>query len=125
MPSKKFEWLERVKAVEREYVATRLALRRLSDIVHQDATALEGNLQVRDLQNACDRLEGTYLVRLFAEFETCLRTFWLTIKKSNPRTRDLLNSVTGKKNTRIPYDHIKHAHDVRKYRNNLVHEREK
>jgi hypothetical protein len=125
MPSNKFEWIRRIKAVEREHTATRFATDRLIDIAHNNPTALRDDLRVHDLKNASDQLEGTYIIRLFAEFETSLRLFWFSSRKRDPpsRTRDLLDGVgAGRK---IPHKQIQNAHVVREYRNALVHEREK
>lgn len=124
MPCKRFEWLDRVKAVEREYSATRFAADQLLDRVRQDSTSLVGELRVHDVQNASDHLEGTYIIRLFAEFETSLRVFRSASRTKDPpsRTRDLLESVAAR--TSVPNDWLKDAHDVREYRNSLVHERE-
>lgn len=125
MPHDRLEWLRRIKAVEREHSAARLAIDQLL-LPGQAAAPLvfKGDLTLRDVRNASERLEGTYLIRLFAEFETALRLFWSASKGSEPpsRTRDLLDGVAAKQ--KIPYDQISNAHRVREYRNTLVHERE-
>lgn len=124
MPSRRFEWLARVKAVEREHKATRFATGYLLAKVQRDPSRLGGDLRIRDLDEAADRLEGTYTIRLFAEFETCLRVFWEVTRNKRPpsRTRDLLEGVGARR--KIPYDQIENAQEVREYRNGLVHERE-
>ena len=68
------------------------------------------------------RLEGTYLIRLFAEFETGLRLYW-TAKRKNPppsRTRDLLDGIAAMREIRLEV--LTNARNVREYRNILVHE---
>lgn len=124
MPSNTLQWMNRVKAVEREHTATRFAIDYLLNAVQQDSTALKGNLRVRDVNESASRLEGTYTIRLFAEFETSLRTFWVASRGKDPpsRTRDLLDGVAARR--RIPLDRIQNAHAVREYRNALVHERD-
>jgi hypothetical protein len=74
--------------------------------------------------HASARLDGTYVIRLFAEFETGLRLYWLAARKTDPpgRMRDLLDGVAAAR--RIPYDQLKEAHVVRDYRNSLLHERQ-
>ena len=72
MPFNKFEWMKRVKAVEREHTASRFATDYLLNAIQQDPTTLDGNLRVRDVNESAERLEGTYTIRLFAEFETSL-----------------------------------------------------
>jgi hypothetical protein len=124
MPPKRTEWLQRIKAIEREHTVTRLAVRRLLESANRDPTILKGDVTLRDIGHAAGRLEGTYLIRLFAEFETGLRLFWPTAKGTEPpgRTRDLLDGIASAR--RIPPDQLTNAHAVREYRNSLVHERE-
>jgi hypothetical protein len=100
----------------------RFAADRLLDAGRSDPTTLQREIAIHDLDVASDRLEGTYLVRLFAEFETSLRKLWATFRETSPATGDLLNGVGAK--CRIPHDQISNAHQVREYRNALVHERE-
>src|SRR5271166_5033472 len=76
MPHRRFEWHERIKAVEREYWSARRAIDRLSADVARDPGALGEGPSPRDLRSADENLEGTYLVRMFAEFETGVRSFW-------------------------------------------------
>jgi hypothetical protein len=87
-----------------------------------DPTILRGRVEPRDLVRASEALEGTYLTRMFAEFETGLRLYWDTLRDTNPRTVDLLNSLAGQRG--IPDDQRDNTHLVREYRNSLVHERE-
>ena len=51
----------------------RLAVDRLLEGARRDPTILSGDLNLHDIINASERLEGTYIIRLFAEFETGLR----------------------------------------------------
>lgn len=124
MASSRFEWLARIKGIEREYNATRYATDFLLIAARREPPSLRSDLQVRDIDKAAERLEGTYTIRLFAEFETCLRLFWDATQhtRSPRRTRDLLDGVGARR--RIPYDRIDAAHSVRAYRNSLVHESE-
>lgn len=121
MPSK-FEWLDRIKAVEREYSATRFAVERLLEAARYDPSAWGHEFRSHDLDTAWTRLEGTYLIRLFAEFEASLRRFWATRKATTPPAGDLLNGVGAR--CRTPHDQLSNAHHVRDYRNSLVHEQE-
>jgi hypothetical protein len=124
MPHKTVAWLRRIKAVEREHSAARLAADRLLATAEHDPTVLRGDVAVRDIRHMAERLDGTYIVRLFAEFETGLRLFWPTARGTDPpsRTRDLLDGVAA--TCRIPNDQREGAHAVRDYRNTLVHERD-
>ncbi|MCI0464288.1 MAG: hypothetical protein L0Z62_45720 [Gemmataceae bacterium] len=116
------DWQRRIKAVERQYAAVQLATSRLLDAGRRDPTLLKGNVEYRHLVEAEKALEGTYLIRLFAEFETGLRLFWDTVRDTNSRTRDLLDGVAALRV--IPDEQRNNAHEVRAYRNSLVHERE-
>jgi|SRR5579864_3356538 len=124
MPHDIYEWLLRIKSVEREHSSTRLATYRLLEEARHDPTILRGYLTLRDIGNASERLDGTYVIRLFAEFETGLRAFWLTARGTDTpgRTQDLLDGVAATR--RIPDEERTNAHAVREYRNTLVHERE-
>lgn len=124
MPSDKFAWQARVKAVEREHTATRFALDYLQAAVDRDPSSLAGYMRIRELREAAQRLEGTYIIRLFAEFETCLRQYWEMARgrQAPSRTRNLLDGVGAR--CVIPHDQIRNAHAVRAYRNSLVHEAE-
>lgn len=116
------EWLARIKAVEREYIAVRQALDRFREAVRNDPTILRGDLRPREIVPASENAEGTYVIRIFAQFETGLRQYWLTFRDTHPKTEDLLDGVAAR--DRIPHDNLENAHAVREYRNTLVHERE-
>lgn len=124
MQSTRFEWLKRVKAVEREHSAVRWAIDFLLNAVRNDPTVSDRVVRVRDVERSVEKLEGTYLIRLFAEFETSLRRFWFASRGTDPpaRTRDLLDGVGAKR--KVPHDAIQNAHTVREFRNALVHERD-
>ena len=79
-----FDRFARINAVEREYSASRLASDRLMVAVEQDPTILgrSRELRVRDVRDASERLEGTYIIHLFAEFESAVRAFWSRARSS-------------------------------------------
>src|SRR5271157_4117415 len=77
----------------------------------------------RDLRSADENLEGTYLVHMFAEFETGVRSFWRAIKPRARTQAEVLLDQVGDR-CKIPADVIRIAHSTRKYRNNLLHDRE-
>ncbi len=118
----KHEWQSRIKAVEREYVAMRQAADRFRQAAHDDPTILQGNLRHREIVLASENLEGTYIIRLFAEFETGARQYWGANWDTYPKTVDLLNGLAAR--CGIPETQRDNAHKVRDYRNVLVHERE-
>jgi hypothetical protein len=121
MPHERSVWIERIKSIERDSSATRLALDRLLAEARRDPTILAGKLKVQDVAEASGRLEGTYLIRLFAEFETGLRLYWATMRETEPPTQHLLDGIAARRD--IPPARLAGAHSVREYRNSLVHER--
>src|SRR5207244_9284194 len=116
------EWQSRIKAVEREYVAMRQAADRFRQAALDDPTILQGNLRHGEIVVASKNLEGTYVLRLFAEFETGARQFWDANWDTEPRTVDLINGLAAR--CGIPETQRDNTHLVRDYRNSLVHERE-
>jgi hypothetical protein len=116
------EWQSRIKAVEREYVAMRQAADRFLRHALDDPTILQENLRRGEIVEASRNLEGTYIVRLFAEFETAARQYWDANWETHPKAEDLLTGLAAR--CGIPDTQRDNAHLVRDYRNSLVHERE-
>ena len=118
------EWQRRIKTVEREFTSMRFAADRLFAEAVRDSAVLKTVISLRDIRQASSRLDGTYIIRLFAEFETGLRQFWLAARGTDPpaRTRDLLDGVAASR--KIPDHQLVKAHKVRIYRNHLIHERD-
>ena len=116
-----FVWMTRIKAVEREYKIARLGLDRLYLQAIDDPQVLSDQLKLRDIDAGIGRLEGTYLVRLFSEFETALRHFLRAKRLRQPsKAEALINKVRDR--VRIPNDYANEVHKVRAYRNKLVHD---
>jgi hypothetical protein len=116
------EWQSRIKSVEREYLAMRQAADRFRRDAWNDPTILLENLRHAEINKAAQNLEGTYSIRLFAEFETAARQYWAATWNTEPRTADLMNGLAAR--CGIPDTQRDHGHLVREYRNSLVHERE-
>ena len=66
--------------------------------------------------------KGTYLVRMYAEFEAGLRDYWKTYlgRDTHPTMVQLVREAIP--NQHFPKDYIDDADDVREYRNFLVHD---
>ncbi len=116
------QWQSRIKAVEREFVAMRQAADGFRRAALDDPTILQGNLRHGEIVVASRNLEGTYVIRLFAEFESGARQYWDANWGTDPRTVDLLNGLAAR--CGIPDTQRDNAHCVRDYRNGLVHQRE-
>ncbi len=114
------DWLERIKAAAREFLVARTAAERFMDELERDPAALPADTKVRDAHAMADHPEGTYLLRLFAAFESGLRSYWASVRTTRPPVRDLVDSIAGDRN--VPDDLRDKVHEVREYRNGLVHE---
>lgn len=116
-------WQLRIKGVEREFLAVRFSLERTVAQVRADSSIFIDDLELPDFVDAARMLEGTYIMRLFAEFESAVRRYFQLARNKRPpsKTEDLLNSVASHRY--IQFEQLQNAHRVRIYRNNLVHER--
>jgi len=115
--------LEQISVIEREYAVALTAAEDLDERLRRNPSALDGDqLQVGDYQNFRNNLEPTYLIRVFAEFEAGLREAWefAFYRITLPKTHDLIESIAAQRT--IAGDWIASAHEVRIYRNALVHE---
>lgn len=123
-----YEVIDRVKAAEREYYAVADAVRRLRDAVRDGQVPAPPRTTLRDLEAAVHQLEPTYVLRMWAEFETALRSY-RAAKVHDPNDRigasDLVNWTAGVKQGRAISEETRdEVHAVREYRNSLVHERD-
>jgi hypothetical protein len=121
MPNEAFVWGTRIKAVEREFVVAHVAAQRLHQQVRDNPAVLQGDLRLRDIRMLNDRLEGTYIIRVFAEFEQGLRNYLRAFKLVVPRNAEqLINKVRDR--VQIAHDSSLSVHAVRLYRNMLMHD---
>ena len=90
MPDEAFNWMSRIKDVEREYGALRFGTDRLLMAVNDDPSILESHVRRRHIATASIHLEGTYIVRVFSEFETALQHFIRAFHIRKPRGAEAL-----------------------------------
>lgn len=115
------EWLERIRGVEREFLTARQAVDDFVDALKLGTAELPPNTKERDVNAMSEHLEGTYLIRLYAAFESGLRSYWETLGRDTvPPSKDLIDSIAARRV--IPDDVREEVHEVREYRNGLVHE---
>ena len=101
MPQRRAKWHQRIIAVEREYWTAKMAVDHLSPRAIRNPTILGVVLSPRDLVSTVENLEGTYLIRLFAEFEIGVRSLWKSIRsRTRPPVEVLLARVADR--FRIP-----------------------
>ena len=124
MPFENHLWTRRLKEVEKEYLATKFATQIFLERARPDSTILPANLRLSEFRRSSENQEGTYVVRMFSEFETGLRTFWRDIrnKKTHPPVSDLIRSISS--SCRIAVPPVDNVDRVRRFRNFLVHERD-
>lgn len=123
MTPKRQERIERIRAVEREHQAAAVAVELLEERLRTDPVfGAHDAWRFKDARSLRANLEGTFLLRLFAEFESGLRDAWRNAfgRATQPPMRDLLEAVARLR--LIPQDWLDGAHEVREYRNRLVHE---
>jgi hypothetical protein len=115
--------LERMRAIEREWHVASIAAGRFREHLRANPSALaEKGLGNADDRNFRDNLAPTYLIRVFAEFEAGLREAWAIAfhQTTSPRMRDLIEAFWARR--AIPDEWRDAVHDVRAYRNALLHE---
>ena len=85
------QWIEWMRAVERESDAAAYAIELLDERLQTDPSSLTARgLERRDADHVKANREATYLVRLFAVFESGLRDAWLEVEKraTEPKAAD-------------------------------------
>ena len=118
----KREFFDRVRAVENEYLSCHAALTFAVREWAAMSAMPEWQGRVRSqAQEALERLEDTYIIRLFSEFEAILREFWTDteIIAVPDRIEDLINRLGSRH--RLLQRVREQAHEVQYYRNALLH----
>ena len=129
MPHRLYDWRVRVKAVEREYRAGRVALDLLGTASDGDLLELAeqrgwDQLAATEIYAAERNLEATYLIRMYSVFERAVGSFWRQMP-TNPATPDDGDRMLDEVGYAQLLDQgvIESAQEVRRHRNNLVHRR--
>jgi hypothetical protein len=109
--------------VSAEHRICLMALHRMRDDLAGDPP-LANRLAVSrlTLQLAIGRLEITYLVGAFTIFEAILRELWIHAfhRKTEPPARDLIDALAAATGL-VPYHFIERVHEIREFRNSIVH----
>ena len=115
--------LQRLSSVNSEYLVCYNALQYIAQEWPQFAgTQLWEERSFSEVREALNRLEGTYIIRIFSEFEGCLQFHLTRVLGFThiPRTAEaMINRVALREH--IPDPIRLAAHQVREYRNSLVH----
>lgn len=123
-----YEIFDLLKSTQPEYQVVADAVARLREAIQAHQADMPPNTSLRDYEAAGNKLEATYTVRLWAEFEAALRSYRRFVT-ANPhdqiRARDLIDWAQGVEAGRRVDNRMRDLiHEVRVYRNSLVHERE-
>lgn len=121
-------FIDGVKGVEREYYVMEAAVSYYGRAALGGHVALPPRTSPRDLDAASHQVESTYMVRMWAEFETALRSYRRRITGDTDDqmwTRNLIDWTAGIRQGRAISDDVRdRVHEVRAYRNFLVHQRD-
>ena len=110
-------------SVRQEFEATRASLLYAQKQWAQATEdALLKGISKSQVTAALDRVEQTYLTRLFSEFEGMLRTYLDNRSEIIPsKAFDLVNKVARRHRANVPDNKRDAVHLVRQYRNSIVH----
>ncbi|HLX61723.1 MAG TPA: hypothetical protein VKX17_10620 [Planctomycetota bacterium] len=119
---KNFVFFEQIKAAEEEaYIAIYAVGELLSQSSASRQSPRRRKFETSEIDRCRNNLEKTYVIRLFSEFEGALRTFWRLGRRrgTKPIMEVLMDSISSYQS--IPTDVVGRAHEIREYRNDLVH----
>ena len=120
-------FVRRLKSVQSEYDAAREAIAYVDRYWQKlNISAEIGGITPKQFTNAANSLETIFIIRLFSTFEGVLKEH---LAKNHPtisvpedaRAVWLIDRVANRQTPRINAPLVSKVHDVRKYRNSLVH----
>jgi hypothetical protein len=117
---------ENLKGVDREHSAAKFSVSHTLPAISSNPMLLrEEGLSPSDLRNCAENLEVTYLTRLFAEFEAVLRDFHSSSVRPGRIRRTMMETIIDRiaAPQYMPNDILRAAHEVRTYRNDIIHDR--
>jgi hypothetical protein len=131
MPHERTRWRTRVRDVELEYLAARVAIDWLLEAEPEEVHRVAENGGYPDppreaIYIASNYLAATYLIRMFSVFERAVKSYWLTLPDTadrRPTAEEIIDEVGVAVRFRITADEIVNAQDIRELRNKLVHGR--
>lgn len=115
--------IRNLAAVQQEFGAARAALF-YAEKQWAQATedALLNGVSKSQATAALGRVEQTYLIRLFSEFEAMLKAYLDSRNETVPsKAYDLINKAAKRQRANVPDDKRDAVHLVREYRNAVVH----
>lgn len=118
-----FTALQNLKALESHCYAAKEATAHYLQECESNRIEFLPGFQIRDVRDCHDNLEDTYILRLFAEFEVTLRTYWSRAVKRQKPTKPPVSRLLDSLGSRlyVLQDDLNRAHAVRAYRNTIIH----
>jgi len=116
-------FIDQVKGTERESYVIAAAVSHYGAVVQTGNVELPAKTSPRDLVAALDQVEATYLIRMWAAFEMALRSYHEE-KTGHDEIKavNLVGWTAGIKQGRAISEDVRdRVHEVRNYRNYLVH----
>lgn len=123
---KRREAFDTLDEILEELEAARFGLSQTRRVMDGDLNVVRAGVALgvghRELRRCEENLEITYVMRLFSEFEGLLQAFWRqgVGRRTRPRARQLIDLVAAVRG--ISAGHTTGAHEVREYRNDVVHQ---
>lgn len=122
------EEIQKVKGVQREFEAARLCIAEFLHTIHTNSDIpvfSDSDIRPSHIRNCGNNLEITYVIRLFAEFEATLRSYWAALRPSPRPRRTPAETVIDRiaAHEQMPPPVLRNAQVVREYRNSIVHDR--
>ncbi len=120
------EAFAKLDEVREEFQSAKFALRwtrdALGDYPRASESAIREQLTLHGMEVCHEHLQITYMLRLFAEFEGVLRDYWLRARgrTTAPTMTNLMDSIAAY--CFINADDVQDAHEVREYRNEVIHQ---
>jgi len=115
----------RIKQVKDECHTVLKTLKAFIEIAAvQPKVLYENDLSLREIRSLEQGVHDVYFVRMFACFESTLRDCWRKkVRDTKPTTEQLLSAMAGRFG--IPQDTLDFLHEIREYRNHLIHQEAK
>jgi hypothetical protein len=121
-------FIDRVKGAERECYVVAAAVNHYWLAVLAGSARQPSTTSPRDVVAASEKAKSTYMIRMWAEFETALRSYRRHIAgdpDDRISTSNLIDWTAGVRQGRAISEDVRDdVHEVREYRNYLVHERD-
>ncbi len=119
---RRFDCHDAIKQTKSSYQTALQTVSALIGIVEEQPQYLyDHNLDLKEMRLLAEQLHDVYFVRMFARFESSLRHYWRTkVRDTKPSTQQLLSSLAGK--IGVPQDTLDTVHEIRDFRNYLIHE---